>query len=93
MKGAVFTDAGNVWLKNADGRDGKFTSNWINEIAIGSGIGLRVDIEFFVIRLDVATPLRKPTNNGFQWQDSFEIGKKSWRQENINWNFGIGYPF
>lgn len=93
LKGAVFTDAGNVWLKNADGRDGKFTSNWINEIAIGSGIGLRVDIEFFVIRLDVATPLRKPTNNGFQWQDSFEIGKKSWRQENINWNFGIGYPF
>ncbi len=93
LKGAVFTDAGNVWLRNTDGRDGKFTSNWINEVAIGSGIGLRLDIEFFVIRLDVATPLRKPTDNGFQWQNSFEIGKKSWRQENINWNFGIGYPF
>ncbi|MGM0579453.1 MAG: autotransporter assembly complex protein TamA [Bacteroidota bacterium] len=93
LKGAVFTDAGNVWLRNADGRNGKFSSNWINEIAIGSGIGLRVDIEFFVIRLDVATPLRKPTDNGFQWQDSFEMGNKSWRQENINWNFGIGYPF
>lgn len=93
LKGAVFTDAGNVWLRNADGRDGKFTSNWINEMAIGSGIGLRVDIEFFVIRLDVATPLRKPTDNGFQWQERFEMGNKSWRQENINWNFGIGYPF
>ncbi|WP_049784118.1 translocation and assembly module lipoprotein TamL [Marivirga tractuosa] len=93
LKGAVFTDAGNVWLRNEDGRNGQFTSNWINEMAIGSGIGLRLDIEFFVIRLDVATPLRKPTDNGFQWQDSFEMGNKSWRQENINWNFGIGYPF
>lgn len=93
LKGAVFTDAGNVWLRNEDGRNGKFSSNWINEVAIGSGVGLRVDIEFFVIRLDVATPLRKPTDNGFQWQDRFEMGNKSWRQENINWNFGIGYPF
>jgi outer membrane translocation and assembly module TamA len=93
LKGAVFTDAGNVWLKNEDGRNGQFTSNWINEMAIGSGIGLRVDIEFFVIRLDVATPIRKPGENGFQWQDRYELGNKAWRQENINWNFGIGYPF
>jgi outer membrane protein assembly factor BamA len=96
LKGAVFTDAGNVWLRNKDDRNGKFTSNWINEIAIGSGIGLRLDIEFFVIRLDVATPLRLPgdtEDNRFKWQDSFEIGDKSWRQQNINWNFGIGYPF
>jgi len=93
LKGAVFTDAGNVWLRNADGRNGKFTSNWINEMGIGSGVGLRVDIEFFVIRLDVAAKVRKPGPNGFQWQDSFELGDKSWRQENINWNFGIGYPF
>jgi len=93
LKGAVFTDAGNVWLKNDDGRNGKFTSNWINEMAIGSGVGLRLDIEFFVIRLDVATPIRKPGPEGFQWQDTFEFGDKSWRQENITWNFGIGYPF
>jgi len=93
LKGAVFTDAGNVWLKNDDGRNGKFTSNWINEVAIGSGVGLRLDIEFFVIRLDVATPIRKPGPEGFQWQDTFEFGDKSWRQENITWNFGIGYPF
>ncbi|MGJ3235241.1 BamA/TamA family outer membrane protein [Marivirga sp.] len=93
LKGAIFTDAGNVWLKNEDGRNGQFTSNWINEMAIGSGIGLRLDIEFFVIRLDVATPIRKPSPDGFQWQDRFELGNKAWRQENINWNFGIGYPF
>ncbi|SMG51609.1 Outer membrane protein assembly factor BamA [Marivirga sericea] len=93
LRGAVFTDAGNVWLKNEDNRNGQFTSNWINEVAIGSGIGLRLDIEFFVIRLDVATPIRKPGANSFQWQDSFELGDKSWREENITWNFGIGYPF
>jgi outer membrane protein assembly factor BamA len=62
-------------------------------MAIGSGIGLRLDIEFFVIRLDVATPIRKPGEKGFQWQDRFELGNKAWREENINWNFGIGYPF
>ena len=93
LKAAVFTDAGNVWLRNEDGRNGQFTSNWLNEMAIGSGVGLRVDIEFIVIRLDVATKLRKPGSNGFEWQDSFELGNKGWRQENINWNFGIGYPF
>ncbi|HET8859968.1 BamA/TamA family outer membrane protein [Marivirga sp.] len=93
LKGAVFTDAGNVWLRNSDSRNGKFTSNWINEMAIGTGVGLRVDIDFFVVRLDVAAKVRKPGEDGFEWQDSFELGSKNWRQENINWNFGIGYPF
>jgi len=93
LKGAVFTDAGNVWLRNDDNRNGQISSNWINEMAIGSGLGLRLDIEFFVIRLDVAAQIRKPTPTGFEWQDSFQLENKSWRQENINWNFGIGYPF
>lgn len=97
LKGAVFTDAGNVWLKNGD-QVKTFNSNWIDQIAVGAGIGLRVDIEFIVIRLDVATPLRlvKRTTGEqgeFVWQDDFNFGSKSWRQDNIIWNFGIGYPF
>ncbi len=99
LKGAVFTDAGNVWMKNEDDRGGKFGSEWFNQIAVGAGIGLRVDIDFFVIRLDVATPLRLPskTNDNeaaeFIWRQNFNFGDKSWRQRNIVWNFGIGYPF
>ncbi|WP_188467339.1 BamA/TamA family outer membrane protein [Marivirga lumbricoides] len=93
LKGAVFTDAGNVWLKNG-GPTKEFSKNWIDQVAVGAGIGLRVDIEFFVIRLDVATPLRKVDGNGnFFWQDNFNLGSKSWRQDNVIWNFGIGYPF
>ncbi|MBK6266726.1 BamA/TamA family outer membrane protein [Marivirga sp. S37H4] len=97
LKGAVFTDAGNVWLRNVEDVEGdgrKFSSGWIDQVAVGAGVGLRVDIEFFVIRLDVATPLRKPDENGdFFWQDDFRYGDKSWRRDNVIWNFGIGYPF
>jgi len=97
FKGAVFTDAGNVWLQNGDPEndfEGQFTSNWSNQIAVGSGIGLRLDIQFVVIRLDVATPLRKANDRGvFDWQRSFRLGNRAWRRENIVWNFAIGYPF
>ncbi|MBD0366248.1 MAG: BamA/TamA family outer membrane protein, partial [Flavisolibacter sp.] len=56
--GAVFIDAGNIWLKNEDpSRPGsKFTSKFLSELAVGGGAGLRVDITLFVIRLDVAFP-------------------------------------
>lgn len=95
LKGAIFTDAGNIWLQNENPalNGGHFTTNFTNEIAIGSGIGLRLDIEFFVLRLDIATPLRRPFDDGFAWQQSFNIGSQNWRQENLIWNFGIGYPF
>ncbi len=94
LKGAVFTDAGNVWMKNEDNRGGKFGPKWYEQIAVGAGIGLRVDIDFFVIRLDVATPLRLPSSSGdFIWRKNFNFDSKNWRQDNIIWNFGIGYPF
>jgi outer membrane protein assembly factor BamA len=98
LKGAIFTDAGNIWIKNDDGRDGKFEKGWEDQIVVGAGVGLRVDLDFFVIRLDVATPLRLPIRLpndtvDFIWQDDFQFGSKTWRQQNIVWNFGIGYPF
>jgi hypothetical protein len=61
---------------------------------MGTGFGLRVDIEFFVIRFDIATPLRKPfLPEGERWGNSFDIGSKTWRKENLIFNFAIGYPF
>ncbi|WP_339868734.1 BamA/TamA family outer membrane protein [uncultured Algoriphagus sp.] len=96
LKGALFMDAGNIWLVNENDAlpGGKFTSNWWNELAIGTGFGLRVDIQFFVIRFDLATPLRVPyLPEGERWGNSFDIGSKSWRKQNLIFNFAIGYPF
>ena len=97
FKGAAFVDAGNVWLLNDDetlGQKFSFDTAW-KEIAIGSGIGLRIDIEYIVLRLDVATPLRRAYfNEGFQWSfDRFDFGSRSWRKNNIVYNLAVGYPF
>lgn len=84
--GAVFVDAGNIWLKNKDvSRPGaEFTKDFLKQLAIGGGVGLRVDITLFVIRLDVAVPLRKP------WTDPPAQKVKT---GNIVYNLAIGYPF
>ncbi|UZD24420.1 BamA/TamA family outer membrane protein [Algoriphagus halophytocola] len=96
LKGALFMDAGNIWLMNENEAlpGGKFTKNWYKELAIGTGIGLRVDIQFFVIRFDFATPLRYPyLEEGERWANNFDIGSKTWRRDNLIFNFAIGYPF
>jgi outer membrane protein assembly factor BamA len=67
----------------------------VDDIAVGAGIGLRIDVSFFIIRFDLATPLRKPwleENN--RWViNQINIGSPSWRSENLILNVAIGYPF
>jgi len=110
LHGAVFADAGNIWLRKEDmGRPATATETeekprpgsgfgfgkaW-KEIAVGTGAGLRVDATIFVIRLDVAFPLRKPyLPENERWvTDQIDFGSKSWRKENLIYNIGIGYPF
>lgn len=93
--GAVFVDAGNVWLKNEDtSRVGaKFSKDFIKQLAIGAGVGLRVDISLFVIRLDVAIPLRKPWEAPPSQFRNIEFNSKDYRKENVVFNIAIGYPF
>ena len=96
LKGALFMDAGNIWLMNDNDAlpGGKFTKTWWNELAVGTGVGLRVDIQFFVIRFDLATPVRIPyLEEGERWGNTFDIGSKTWRKGNLIFNFAIGYPF
>ena len=96
FKSALFVDAGNVWLlDNDDVPEGNFNfSNIFNELAIGTGIGLRLDFNFFLIRMDIAFPLRAPTQDGFKWLISdINLFERSWRQDNLRYNLGIGYPF
>lgn len=93
--GAVFFDAGNIWLYNEDPyRPGsKFTSNFLNQLALDVGVGVRFDITLFVIRLDAGIPLRKPWEQNPWVMNQIKFGDQSWRRENIIFNLAIGYPF
>ncbi len=97
LHGALFIDAGNIWLynDNPDKPGAKFSKDFLKELAVGAGIGFRFDITFLVIRLDIAVPLRKPwLPDGDRWVISqLNFGDKSWRRENIIYNLGFGYPF
>jgi outer membrane protein insertion porin family len=90
LKGALFMDAGNIWLYKDDPTrpNGTFRfSTFLNEIAVSSGWGLRWDFTFLVARLDFAYTVRSPyLPAGERWVT------------NINfWNpalsIAIGYPF
>lgn len=89
--GALFADAGNIWLLDKDitKPNGEFKIDYfINQFAFGGGLGIRWDLNFFVIRLDLAMPLKDPSfEEGNRWQ----IDKKPWNRTVAN--FGIGYPF
>jgi outer membrane protein assembly factor BamA len=96
LKGALFMDAGNVWLMNENEAlpGGRFSRDWIKELAVGAGIGLRFDVDFFVIRFDLATPLKKPyLPENTRWIKDISPGSSVWRRENLIFNFAIGYPF
>ena len=98
LKGAVFADAGNVWLirKNDDLPGGEFQlDKFRKEIAFGTGLGLRVDLSFFVLRFDLGIPLRKPSlPENERWVlNQIDFGSKGWRKDNLVLNIAIGYPF
>jgi hypothetical protein len=90
--GAVFVDAGNVWLLNDDPArpGGKFRfSEFLDELAIGFGAGIRVDITYLVIRLDAAVPVRKPYLDG---PDQWIFTNTSFFKDYI-FSLAVGYPF
>ena len=85
---AAFVDVGNIWLLTNDPSrpGGKFTKDFYKQFGIGYGVGLRLDLSFFLLRLDFAMPLRDP---GMQYN-------KLWLEPKFNrtaFNLGIGYPF
>jgi len=98
FKGAIFADAGNIWLMNEDEQrpGGKFNfDTFYKELAVGAGLGLRIDVDFFVIRFDLAFPLRSPSlPEDDRWLfNDVNFGEKSWRRDNLLLNIAIGYPF
>lgn len=97
VRGAVFVDAGNIWLLNADPNrpNAEITKDFMKQIAVGAGAGLRFDLSFLVLRTDLAFPLRIPyLPEGQRWViDDINFGSGSWRKENLIFNIAIGYPF
>jgi len=99
LKGAAFIDAGNIWLIRDDPvkPGGLFQFNsFLEQIAINTGVGLRFDIQnFIVVRLDLGFLIRRPyENEGFEWttsrSDAFSI---PWVVDNRSFQLGLGYPF
>ena len=98
LKGAMFVDAGNVWLEKSNpANTGSpfLLSTFMNELAVGTGIGLRFDVSFFILRFDLAMPLRKPwLDKNHRWViDQIDFASSSWRGQNLILNIAIGYPF
>ncbi|WP_394775944.1 BamA/TamA family outer membrane protein [Flavobacterium sp.] len=90
VKGAIFADAGNIWnvMDNVIDDKAKFNNlNDLAEIALGSGFGLRYDLSFFVIRLDLGFKTYNPGHEkGDRWFKEYNFGHSVL-------NFGINYPF
>jgi outer membrane protein insertion porin family len=85
VEGALFLDAGNIWLKNADPlRPGaEFSNNFLKQLAVDAGVGIRFDLQILLLRVDVAVPVRKP------W---LTTGQKINLSDYVI-NLAIGYPF
>ena len=90
VKGALFIDFGNIWnvLDNVNDEKMKFNGlKDLNEIAIGSGFGIRYDFDFFIFRLDT----------GFKTYDpSLEASERWFKNTSLRkavFNIGINYPF
>jgi outer membrane translocation and assembly module TamA len=97
VRGAVFVDAGNIWLLHADPNKpgAEISKDFMKELAVGAGAGLRFDLSFLVLRTDLAIPLRNPAlPDGQRWViDDINFGSSSWRKDNLILNIAIGYPF
>jgi outer membrane protein assembly factor BamA len=106
---AFFADAGNIWLLNEDSnrRGADFKGNrFASEIAVGGGFGVRLDFDYFLVRLDVGVQLKDPAKvqgERWLWQPKDEyleylastgnaVDRVKLRNNTV-FNLGIGFPF
>lgn len=93
LNAALFIDAGNIWLRNYQEKypNGDFDfsqGKFIGQIALGAGMGFRLDFNFFIIRLDWAFKVKDPS---LPVNHRWVFGKRAVTGGVLN--FGIGYPF
>lgn len=91
LQGAAFLDSGNIWLIRSDEERPGSQLKWghfLKDLAVGTGFGLRYDLSFIVIRLDVGIGLHLPYDtekSGYYNIPKFKDG--------MGYHFAIGYPF
>jgi len=93
IEGALFLDAGNIWAINEkDNRPGaQFKFNqFYRQIAFGTGAGLRFDLSYFILRLDLGVKLRDPSESE---NKGWILGSRPYSNSDFNLSFAIGYPF
>lgn len=91
LNGALFVDAGNVWLLDRlDSHPGGElgSGGFLKDIALGTGFGLRYDLEFLILRLDLGVGIHAP----------YDTGKKGYYnipkfKDGLGLHFAVGYPF
>lgn len=93
-KGALFIDVGNIWsiVKDDDREGSTFKLNqFYKQLAVGTGFGVRYDLDFAVFRVDWGIKVRDPALVGREswvlFDGPFDIG------DDIIWHFAVGYPF
>ncbi len=91
LNGALFLDAGNIWLLKKDpmrpGGELQMKS-FFEDIALGTGFGLRYDISYLVLRADLGVAIHAPyktDKKGYSNIESFGKG--------LGFHLAIGYPF
>ncbi len=90
LKGALFLDAGNIWnvLDNVEDQGSVFSGfNSLEELALGSGFGVRWDFDFFLLRFDIGFKTYNPAlPQSSRWFKEYNFS-------NAVYNIGINYPF
>jgi outer membrane protein assembly factor BamA len=91
IQGALFLDAGNVWLMHGEDyiEGGKLgDGGFFNTLAVGTGFGIRYDLTYLLLRLDLGIGIHAP----------YDTGKSSYLniskfKDAVAFHFAIGYPF
>lgn len=91
FQGAIFVDAGNIWLNGGleDEETDFKIEDVVEQLAIGTGIGVRMDFDFFVVRFDVGAKVRDPGRISIG--DPWVLDNRPFA--NLTYNIALGYPF
>ncbi|MBC7555441.1 MAG: BamA/TamA family outer membrane protein [Chryseobacterium sp.] len=89
FEGAIFTDAGNIWGLKDNGLGDQFKfGKFLSQMGVGSGVGLRINVAYITLRLDLAYKIYDPNKPaGDRWRFSKIQPFKP------TLNFAFGYPF
>ena len=106
IEGALFTDIGNIWELEEDPKrpGGGFSDTFLSELAIGTGAGIRLNFDFFIVRVDLGLQTKDPSlPSGERWlfqpKDRYQAQLEDLNlpvtryRNQYNFNLGIGYPF